>query len=96
MSLDPSGRALAAGRDPLPSTANVANLVYGLHALAIVVAIAGTATIIGNFIGSVPSIAAVIRSAATRAAPGSNPTTAGRSGRSGGRSAGSSSAGCSP
>jgi uncharacterized membrane protein len=61
MALDPSGR------EPLPSTLNVANLVYGLHSFAIVVAIAGSATIIGNFIGSVPSIAAVLLNYAKRA-----------------------------
>ncbi len=38
----------------------VAHLVYALHALAIVVGITGAATVIGSFIGSVPSIVAVI------------------------------------
>jgi uncharacterized membrane protein len=45
---------------PPPSAITVANVVYGLHAFAIVVGIAGTATIVGSFVGSVPSIVAVI------------------------------------
>lgn len=39
---------------------NVANAVYALHSLAIVVGVAGSATVVGSFVGSVPSIAAVI------------------------------------
>lgn len=50
----------ATGRAPLPSVLTVANLVYALHAFAIVVGIAGTATIVGSFLMSLPSIAAVI------------------------------------
>jgi uncharacterized membrane protein len=38
----------------------VANAVYALHTLAIVVGILGTATVIGSFLGSVPSILGVI------------------------------------
>ena len=53
--LDQPGNA-----EPLPSVVTVAHIVYALHALAIVVGIAGTATIVGSFIGSVPSIVAVI------------------------------------
>ena len=44
----------------LPSVITVANVVYALHTLAIVVGVAGTATVIGSFLGSLPSIAAVI------------------------------------
>jgi uncharacterized membrane protein len=44
----------------MPSVLSVAHLVYALHTLAIVVGIVGAATIIGSFIGSVPSIVAVI------------------------------------
>jgi len=53
--LDQQGQA-----EPLPSVVTVAHIVYALHALAIVVGIAGTATVVGSFIGSVPSIVAVI------------------------------------
>ena len=45
---------------PLSSTINVANLVYALHSFAIVVGIVGSASVIGSFVGSVPSIVAVI------------------------------------
>ena len=46
--------------EPLPSALTVANVVYALHAFAIVVGIAGTATVVGSFVGSVPSVVAVI------------------------------------
>ena len=47
-------------REPLPSVVTVANLVYALHAFAIVVGVVGTATVVGSFVGSIPSIIAVI------------------------------------
>src|ERR671927_91773 len=46
--------------EPRPSVLIVAHLVYALHTLAIIVGIVGAATVIGSFIGSLPSIAAVI------------------------------------
>ena len=46
--------------EPPPSVVTVAHVVYALHTFAIVVGIAGSATVIGSFIGSVPSIIAVI------------------------------------
>ena len=46
--------------EPIPSVLSVAHLVYALHTLAIVVGIVGAATVIGSFVGSVPSIVAVI------------------------------------
>ena len=46
--------------EPLPSAVTVANVVYALHAFAVVVGVVGTATIVGSFVGSVPSIVAVI------------------------------------
>lgn len=45
---------------PPPSALTVAHVVYALHALAIALGIAGAATVIGSFLGSLPSIAAVI------------------------------------
>ncbi len=48
--------------EPPPSAVTAAHIVYALHAFAIVVGIAGTATVVGSFLGSVPSIAAVILS----------------------------------
>ncbi len=47
-------------REPLPSVVTVANLVYALHTFAIVVGLAGTATVVGSFVGSIPSIVAVV------------------------------------
>lgn len=52
--------------EPLRSAVTVANVVYLLHSIAIVVGILGSATVIGSFIGSVPSIAAVILNYAKR------------------------------
>jgi uncharacterized membrane protein len=46
--------------EPLPSVLTIANVVYALHTLAIVIGVAGAATIVGSFVGSVPSIIAVI------------------------------------
>jgi uncharacterized membrane protein len=51
---------VATSREPLPSVLTVANIVYALHAFAIVVGLVGTATIVGSFVGSVPSILAVV------------------------------------
>jgi uncharacterized membrane protein len=46
--------------EPLPSVLAVAHLVYALHTFAIVVGTIGAATVIGSFVGSVPSLVAVI------------------------------------
>jgi uncharacterized membrane protein len=46
--------------EPMPAVCTVAHLVYALHTCAIVIGIAGTATVIGSFVGSLPSLAAVI------------------------------------
>lgn len=45
---------------PSDSALKVAHAVYALHAFAIVSGLAGTATVVGSFIGSVPSILAVV------------------------------------
>ena len=45
---------------PMPSVLSVAHLVYALHTFAIIVGIVGAATVIGSFVGSLPSIVAVI------------------------------------
>jgi uncharacterized membrane protein len=44
----------------MPSVLSVAHLVYALHTVAIVVGVVGAATVIGSFVGGLPSIAAVI------------------------------------
>ena len=46
--------------EPVPSALVAAHIVYGLHAVAIVLGITGAATVVGGFVGSVPSIIAVI------------------------------------
>ncbi len=51
---------------PPASAVEVANIVYALHAFAIVVGIVGSTTVIGSFVGSVPSIAAVVLNYAKR------------------------------
>ena len=48
--------------EPLNSALIAAHIVYALHAVAIMLGILGTATVIGGFVGSVPSIIAVILS----------------------------------
>jgi uncharacterized membrane protein len=54
------------GPEPERSALTVAHAVYGLHALAIAIGILGSATVVGSFLGSVPSIAAVILNYAKR------------------------------
>lgn len=44
----------------MPSVLTVANVVYALHAFAIVVGVLGSASIVGSFLGSIPSIVAVV------------------------------------
>jgi uncharacterized membrane protein len=58
--LDGMTRSFDDAHEPLPSAITVANVVYALHAFAIVVGILGSATVIGSFVGSVPSIVAVV------------------------------------
>jgi uncharacterized membrane protein len=58
--------SLEPGREPLPSVLTVANVVYALHTVAIVVGAIGTATVVGSFVWSVPSILAVILNYAKR------------------------------
>ncbi len=47
---------------PPRSALMAAHVVYGLHSFAIVMGIIGSATVIGGFLGSLPSIIAVILS----------------------------------
>ena len=46
--------------EPTPSAVTISHVVYALHACAICAGIAGTATVVGSFVGSVPSIVAVV------------------------------------
>lgn len=45
---------------PADSLVNLTHLIYGLHALSVVIGIAGSATVVGAFIFGLPSIVAVI------------------------------------
>jgi uncharacterized membrane protein len=56
--LSPTGETK--GEEPLRSALVAAHIVYGLHTVAIVLGIMGSATVIGGFVGSVPSLIAVI------------------------------------
>lgn len=60
MSYTPVSSAEARLAEPPASALTIAKLVYGLHGFAILVGIVGSATVIGSFVGSVPSIVAVI------------------------------------
>lgn len=60
-------------RDPLEPDAatldglvRLTHLIYGLHSLAILTGVLGTATIVGSFLGGIPSIIAVILNYAKR------------------------------
>ncbi len=46
--------------DPVQSAVTVAHVVYTLHAVAILLGVMGSPTVVGSFVGSVPSILAVI------------------------------------
>jgi len=46
--------------EPMGSALTAAHVVYGLHSFAIVLGIVGSASVIGGFLGSLPSILAVI------------------------------------
>lgn len=47
-------------REAPASAQRIATLVYALHAFAIVVGIVGSASVIGSFVASLPSIVAVV------------------------------------
>ena len=47
-------------REPAPSVVTAANLVYGLHALSLLIGITTAATVVGAFVFGVPSIIAVV------------------------------------
>jgi uncharacterized membrane protein len=53
--------ASGSGFGPAPTgIVSTAHLVYALHATAVVIGIAGTATVVGSFLLGIPSIIAVI------------------------------------
>jgi len=53
-------------RNPEPSLVSYVHVMYALHALAAVIGIAGSTTIIGQFVFGLPSIIAVIMNYARR------------------------------
>jgi uncharacterized membrane protein len=53
--------------EPAPSLINVVHVVYGLHALSLVIGAFGAATVIGAFLFGWPSIVAVILNYVKRA-----------------------------
>ena len=56
MSIDSELRVV----EPVQSALTVAHVVYALHAIAIILGVMGSPTVVGSFVGSVPSIVAVI------------------------------------
>jgi uncharacterized membrane protein len=46
--------------EPDPSRVTLTHVIYGLHALSIVVGLVTSATVIGSFLGGIPSIIAVV------------------------------------
>jgi len=58
---DPYAAASGIGLAPAPpGIVGTAHLVYALHTTAVVIGIAGTATVVGSFLLGIPSIIAVI------------------------------------
>jgi uncharacterized membrane protein len=64
--LDPYASPPGRFDEPSPSIVTTANVVYALHALAVAIGIAGTATVVGSFLFGIPSIVAVIVNYARR------------------------------
>ncbi|MBN8442920.1 MAG: hypothetical protein J0M28_14645 [Thauera sp.] len=56
---NPVPAPLQAGR-PSENMVTVTHLIYALHAFAVFSGVVGSATIIGSFVASVPSIAAIV------------------------------------
>ncbi len=51
-----------------PSLITYTHVIYALHSLAVLVGLAGTATVVGSFIGGLPSIVAVVMNYVRRSA----------------------------
>jgi uncharacterized membrane protein len=52
--------AMDTGNAPRPSLVTVCHLIYGLHALSLLVGITSAVTIVGAFVFGIPSIVAVV------------------------------------
>lgn len=57
---DGQSSTTAGGVAPDPSRVTLTHVIYGLHSLSIVVGLVTSATVIGSFLGGIPSIVAVI------------------------------------
>jgi len=55
-----------ADAQPVASAVTIAHVVYALHAFAIIAGVVGAASVVGSFVGSLPSIVAVILNYAKR------------------------------
>ncbi len=60
MNHDESRHVPSPARDSLGNLVLLTHVIYGLHAFAVVTGVVGSATVIGSFIASLPSIVAVI------------------------------------
>jgi uncharacterized membrane protein len=59
--------SLEVGKAVDPTHVTYTHIIYGLHALSVVIGLVGSATIVGAFVWSVPSIIAVIMNYVRRA-----------------------------
>lgn len=54
------GRAYGGRAQPDPSLVTYTHIVYALHALSVLIGVAGAATVVGSFVLGLPSILAVV------------------------------------
>jgi uncharacterized membrane protein len=64
---DQSTAVITNALEPDPSKVTLTHVIYALHALSIVIGLLTSATIIGSFLGGIPSIVAVILNYINRA-----------------------------
>ena len=64
---DQSASVITNALEPHPSKVTLTHVIYGLHALSIVIGLLTSATVIGSFLGGIPSIGAVILNYINRA-----------------------------
>lgn len=64
---DQSSSVVTNALEPDPSKVTLTNVIYALHALSIVIGLLTSATVIGSFLGGIPSIVAVVLNYINRA-----------------------------
>jgi uncharacterized membrane protein len=64
---DQSTSVITNALEPEPSKVTLTHVIYGLHTLSIVTGLLTSATVIGSFLGGIPSIVAVILNYINRA-----------------------------